>query len=489
MSERITTLPVAPAPPTTKAQPRVTSDEAFREHLDALTPSGPTKRTDQAEAKPSKDPRPTDSEKPRDESAPATETESSDAAANPREDGRPGDAEPSEDASDQTIVVEASATADAVTIEVIDATPGEAQAIEIDTTVDTTSEVVVADPTNPLPIEHEAASQSEVIVQAPETDNASLPTTPVEETVAPPTDEHAVASSFTVDTSTTDDDAPSATSAPEIASELVTTEDTVDQTVATTEATATAPYAGQPNAAAQAQKQPTVAEAKTESDSERSEETDGSAPEIKPAAPVATTAIEPTGATLNEATEQTEATVDAPTERSAPIGEQPTPHDPLTESAATERQETQRPAIDPARFVSRVAGAFEAAQRRGGGPIEIRLSPPELGTMQLKLEVREGVLTASIETENHAARNALLDNLPALRERLAEQEIRVEKFDVDVRQDSGQSQAEPDRDAHNRRREEPGEGRQAEPQPEGAEERRVARSTIDLSDGSINLVA
>ncbi|CAN0353491.1 unnamed protein product, partial [Ectocarpus sp. 4 AP-2014] len=41
------------------------------------------------------------------------------------------------------------------------------------------------------------------------------------------------------------------------------------------------------------------------------------------------------------------------------------------------------PAVDPARFVTRVARAFDMAQERGGGPIEIRLSPPELGSLQV----------------------------------------------------------------------------------------------------------
>ena len=42
-------------------------------------------------------------------------------------------------------------------------------------------------------------------------------------------------------------------------------------------------------------------------------------------------------------------------------------------------------------------------------------------------------MTAKIEAESTATRKILLDNLPALRERLAEQEIRIEKFEVDVR--------------------------------------------------------
>ena len=55
--------------------------------------------------------------------------------------------------------------------------------------------------------------------------------------------------------------------------------------------------------------------------------------------------------------------------------------------------------------------------------------------MRLELTVRGGALSASIETDNANARQVLLDNLPALRDRLAEQNVRIERFDVDVRRD------------------------------------------------------
>ena len=159
---------------------------------------------------------------------------------------------------------------------------------------------------------------------------------------------------------------------------------------------------------------------------------------------------------------------------------------------ATENQSSaeQRPAVDPARFVSRVARAFETAEARGGGPIEIRLSPPELGAMQLKLEVREGILTASIETETQAARNALLDNLPALRERLAEQEIRVEKFDVDVRQEGRDQQPETDRDSNSKKTRDQEENNRGQGQNgQESADQPIRRSSIDFGDGAINLVA
>ncbi|MBA3484309.1 MAG: flagellar hook-length control protein FliK [Pirellulales bacterium] len=95
------------------------------------------------------------------------------------------------------------------------------------------------------------------------------------------------------------------------------------------------------------------------------------------------------------------------------------------------------PQIDRPRFVQRVEGALRAAQQRDGR-IQVRLAPPELGVVHIELAVQNGVMTAKLEAETATARNALLDNLPALRERLAEQNIRVEKFDVDVRRDPQQ---------------------------------------------------
>lgn len=95
------------------------------------------------------------------------------------------------------------------------------------------------------------------------------------------------------------------------------------------------------------------------------------------------------------------------------------------------------PTYDRARFVQRVSRAFHTAHSREGH-IQLRLSPPELGSMRIAISVHEGVVSAKVEAETAAARNVLLDNLPALRERLAEQDIRIEKFDVDVRRDGGQ---------------------------------------------------
>lgn len=94
---------------------------------------------------------------------------------------------------------------------------------------------------------------------------------------------------------------------------------------------------------------------------------------------------------------------------------------------------------DQVRFVQRVAKAFEAAGNHDG-PVVVRLSPPELGSLKLEISLRNGALTANVQTDNSATRNILLDNLPALRDRLEQQDIRIERFNVEVQDRSAGGQ-------------------------------------------------
>lgn len=116
----------------------------------------------------------------------------------------------------------------------------------------------------------------------------------------------------------------------------------------------------------------------------------------------------------------------------------------------------QAGAVDRARFVQRVAQAFQAAGDRGG-TIRMRLSPPELGSLRVEITVKQGVMNAWMETETDAARQLVLENLPALRERLADQGIKVEQFQVDVsdRETGGQPNQFEDRSYSDRSDAEP----------------------------------
>ena len=109
-----------------------------------------------------------------------------------------------------------------------------------------------------------------------------------------------------------------------------------------------------------------------------------------------------------------------------------------TDSARPGRVTSRAPAdaaepqgSDQARFVGRVARAFEAMGDRNG-PIRLKLSPAELGSLRIEISVRGGTMTAHIEAETSTARNLLLDNLPALRDRLTQQGIKIDRFDVDL---------------------------------------------------------
>lgn len=119
----------------------------------------------------------------------------------------------------------------------------------------------------------------------------------------------------------------------------------------------------------------------------------------------------------------------------------------MTQAGAAANSAGSGNTIDRARFVQRVASAFQSAGDQGG-QIRLRLSPPELGSLQMQISVKQGVLSATIQADNSTARQALLDSLPDLRDRLAQQDIRIDRFDVELMgQGSGgmpQPQGNPD---------------------------------------------
>lgn len=115
-----------------------------------------------------------------------------------------------------------------------------------------------------------------------------------------------------------------------------------------------------------------------------------------------------------------------------------------TKAKPTTNPETssQDASIQRVRFVQRVARAFQTL-RDGGGSVRLRLHPPELGSLRVELTVREGVMRARLEVENTSAQSAIVENLPTLRERLAQQDIRVEQFEVEIGGDSSGGSSEP----------------------------------------------
>jgi flagellar hook-length control protein FliK len=112
--------------------------------------------------------------------------------------------------------------------------------------------------------------------------------------------------------------------------------------------------------------------------------------------------------------------------------------------------------------------------------------------MRLELAVKDGVMTAALETETAAARRVLLEHLPALRDRLAEQNIRIERFDVDVRREGSGGQADP-RAPQDRQPQQQGHPERRQPamqQRESAAPRSFTPIALPLTNNpGINLVA
>jgi len=109
----------------------------------------------------------------------------------------------------------------------------------------------------------------------------------------------------------------------------------------------------------------------------------------------------------------------------------PAAQGPQTEASPRSQPPVEPGQVDRVRFVRRVERAFQTMGQRHGA-VRLRLSPPELGSLRLEISVRNGVMAARIEAETHTARNLLLDNLPMLRDRLAQQDIKIQQFDVEL---------------------------------------------------------
>jgi flagellar hook-length control protein FliK len=142
---------------------------------------------------------------------------------------------------------------------------------------------------------------------------------------------------------------------------------------------------------------------------------------------------------------------------------------------------------DQLRLLQRVARAIEAAPQRGGF-LRLRLRPPELGALQLEVSLQRGHLTARIETETQQARNVLLEHLPQLRERLAEQGIQVEKFDVDVSSRDSSDTPFESRDANDFRPSAPARRRAAAVSEAAVDNRRTPDLSVYSSPGKLNVV-
>ena len=94
------------------------------------------------------------------------------------------------------------------------------------------------------------------------------------------------------------------------------------------------------------------------------------------------------------------------------------PPDPLTQA-------------ERVRMIQRIARSFNRLGPSGGS-MTIKLHPPQLGSLSVQVKLEGRTMTARLATESSAAREVILENLPVLRGRLAEQGIEIASFQVEV---------------------------------------------------------
>jgi flagellar hook-length control protein FliK len=85
--------------------------------------------------------------------------------------------------------------------------------------------------------------------------------------------------------------------------------------------------------------------------------------------------------------------------------------------------------VPPTEFAERLTRAL-VDSHQAGRPLHVRLHPPELGVLQIELSDRGGGLTARLDVETTAARQAILEQLPQLRDALTHAGHQIERIDV-----------------------------------------------------------
>ncbi len=108
---------------------------------------------------------------------------------------------------------------------------------------------------------------------------------------------------------------------------------------------------------------------------------------------------------------------------------------PLREFAAPRfEHETPKEPLSPT-GLDRILSGARVSVSQGGMEVRLRLHPESLGEVRVQVRWEGGVLSARLETDSAAARDALQAAVPRLQSALREQGITVEHLSVNVRMD------------------------------------------------------
>jgi len=95
----------------------------------------------------------------------------------------------------------------------------------------------------------------------------------------------------------------------------------------------------------------------------------------------------------------------------------------------------------PAYLIDQVGKQISRSILRGERVIRMQLKPPGLGALRVEIDIKDNILKLGMITENSSVKQLLLSNVHELREALVEQGVKLERLDVQINNDSGQSLA------------------------------------------------
>ena len=93
----------------------------------------------------------------------------------------------------------------------------------------------------------------------------------------------------------------------------------------------------------------------------------------------------------------------------------------------------------PASIVDQVGKQISRSIIRGDQVVTLQLKPPDLGTLRIQMDIKDHTLRLSMTAEYHSVKELLLNNIHELKEALIQHGVKLEKVDVQINYNFGQS--------------------------------------------------
>jgi len=92
-----------------------------------------------------------------------------------------------------------------------------------------------------------------------------------------------------------------------------------------------------------------------------------------------------------------------------------------------------------ASIVDQVGKQISRSILRGDQVVTLKLKPPDLGTVGIKIDIKDHALRLSMTAEHHSVKELLLNNVHELKEALVQHGVKLEKVEVQINHNFGQS--------------------------------------------------